>query len=71
MIEMKTVSSSMIDAVGYDPAHHSLRVKFNNGATWQYDGVPPDVSASLESAGSIGKAFNSLVKDKFSAHRVE
>lgn len=37
------LQSSNVYGFQYDPESSTLRVRFNNGGTYEYDGVPPDV----------------------------
>ena len=39
------VTSSNLRTVGYDPITRTLEIEFQDGAVYQYDGVPPDVHA--------------------------
>ncbi len=68
---MKAVSSSNIEAVGYDDERRTLIVSFKpSGAIYAYDNVPPDVHADLIKAESVGKYFATHIKPKFSGVRV-
>lgn len=46
------VSSSNLQAVGYDPATRTLEIEFLNGGLYSYSGVPASVHASLMAASS-------------------
>lgn len=61
-IDMQNVSSSQIKAIGYDPETGTMRVDFNSGATYEYDGVSEEDFASVAGASSVGAAFNSTIK---------
>lgn len=54
-IEMVNVSSSNIDAYGYDPDRKVLRVLFLNGGQYDYFDVPPAVWRSWQRAASKGR----------------
>ncbi len=69
-MDMISVSSSNIAAVGYNEADQVLRVQFNNGRTYEYDGVPVDVYDALMVADSVGKEFNATVKNQFATREV-
>lgn len=45
----------------YDPHRQELRVKFTNGSTFRYDGVPADKGETLMGAASFGGQFNRLI----------
>lgn len=64
-IEMVSVSSSNLSAVGYDAEKKLLRVKFNAGATYEYRGVPETVYDDLMSADSHGEYFAANVRNSF------
>ncbi|MBI3241559.1 MAG: KTSC domain-containing protein [Chloroflexi bacterium] len=53
-MELVTVDSSMIHAVGYDQQKRILEIIFNSGGTYQYFDVPPDVYEGLLKAESKG-----------------
>lgn len=62
------VTSSNIEAVGYDPG--LLRIWFKNGSAFDYAGVTPEEYESLIQAGSIGKHFNAEIKSKYTGGKV-
>ena len=57
------VSSSSIAAVGYDAESSTLTVRFTNGSTYEYAGVPAEVHAELLQQPSIGKYFHKAVRN--------
>lgn len=63
---MRRVFSSHIDQIGYDAVSQELIVKFQNGKTAVYMGVPFEVAQDVLSAPSIGTALNQLVKGRYS-----
>ncbi|MUG93853.1 KTSC domain-containing protein [Scytonema sp. UIC 10036] len=70
-IEMLPVSSSMADAVGYDPEEQVLQVEFHNGAVYQYYGVEADTWEELHEADSIGRFFNENIRGRYSSERID
>ena len=56
------VSSSNLVGVDYDPATRELRVTFQSGRTYTYEGVTEDEYAGLLGAGSAGRYFNDVIK---------
>ena len=64
-IEMQSVSSSNLAAVGYDEETQTLRVTFKKGPTYDYRGVPPKVYEQLMSAESVGQYFHSNIRSDF------
>jgi len=65
-MRMQQVSSSMVNAVGYDKKNQTLCVDFNGGKTYEYYDVPIEVYEGLADAGSVGRYLNSEVKGKYS-----
>lgn len=63
---MVSISSSNLDAVGYEPMPVSrLYVRFRNGRTYLYENVPQVVYEDLISAPSAGAYFNANVKGHY------
>jgi hypothetical protein len=60
-MDMQSVDSSMIAAVGYDAETETMRVKMvNGGAEYDYSPVNPTAHRTLMMSSSKGKALNSL-----------
>jgi hypothetical protein len=66
-LEMRSVYSSHVDAIGYDPETEELHVKYSSGRTAVYDGVPPTVADTVQSSvvWSIGEALHAHVRGKY------
>ncbi|WP_269669772.1 KTSC domain-containing protein [Pseudomonas citronellolis] len=62
---MIPVRSSVIEAIGYDPATRRMKIKFKQGRTYDFCGVPPDVYQELMSAGSIGSYYDRAIRDRY------
>jgi hypothetical protein len=62
-MEMISVSSTSLAAVGYDNETATLYVQFLNGSNFCYQGVPLDAYEGLLSAGSIGNHFHQFIKN--------
>lgn len=60
-MQFTSVSSSNIAAIGYDSASRKLVMKFLNGTTYEYSGVPENVYRALMSASSHGKYFDANI----------
>ena len=71
MPEMHNVNSSNVAAVGYDKANLIVYVKFLNGTTYIYKGVPKAEFENLRTASSVGSYLNSYYKDVYPYERVE
>lgn len=65
MPEMRSVYSSHVGAIGYDPLTQELHVAWKNGGTTVYAGVPADLAMEVAAAPSIGEALHLGVRGKF------
>jgi len=61
-MEMISVSSSNLAAVGYNYETATLRIQFLNGGIYDYYGVSSDVYEGLLEAGSKGQYFDRFIK---------
>ncbi len=65
------VDSSMIASIGYDQSSGTAEVEFrSSGQVWQYYDVPESTYNDVRAAGSIGKAFNAMIRGNFREVRV-
>jgi hypothetical protein len=64
-MERMYVSSSNIRSIGYDAGSLMLEIEFNNGAVYQFQGVPESEYDALLNAGSKGAHFNANIKNRF------
>ncbi len=65
------VDSSMIASIGYEQSSGTLEVEFrSSGQVWQYYDVPESTYNEVRAAGSVGKAFNAMIKSQFRESRV-
>ena len=53
-VEMISVSSSHVQAIGYDETNQVLYVRFNNNSLYSYSGVPVAEFYGLQNAPSAG-----------------
>lgn len=63
-MKMVPVSSSNVDAVGYDSDKQQLHVRYKNGGTYAYHGVSPEKHIALMGAPSIGKHLHDHIKGR-------
>lgn len=68
-INLISVESSMIHAVGYDEENRCLEVVFNNGRVYCYENVPPDMFQGLLNAESKGRYMRAHVIDMYPYRR--
>ncbi len=57
------VSSSLLSSVGYDPEEKLLEVELEDGAVYQYVGVPEKAYRDLLDAGSPGRYLNQHLEE--------
>lgn len=59
------VESSMIHSVRYDPAERLLEVVFQNGGSYQFVNVPPEVYEHLLESRSKGRYFLAHIRGAY------
>jgi len=68
-IEMHEVDSSAVQAVGYDVETQTLRVRFNSGHTYDYQGVPQGTYDELMAVDSVGRFLHRHIKGVYQGVR--
>ena len=63
-MDRKSVRSSNVSSIGYDPERHVLEVEYKSGGVYRYFSVSPDEFHNIESAESVGKAIAMIKKSK-------
>ncbi|WP_080698481.1 KTSC domain-containing protein [Janthinobacterium lividum] len=69
-MERISVSSSNIEAIGYDQGSETLEVEFKNGSVYQYFDVPEQIYTDLSAAGSVGGYLAAHIKGIYRFSRV-
>lgn len=69
-IEKEHVSSSNIEAVGYDEETETLRVWFLNGSAYDYSGVGRMEYEALKAAPSVGSYLHQNIKGQYPYSKV-
>ena len=64
-MELVTVDSSMIHAVGYDSDTEELEVIFNSGRIYRYTGVPREEYENLLASRSKGQYMRANIIDVY------
>ncbi len=64
-MQLETVESGAIHAIGYDPERRVLEVIFNTGRIYQFTDVPPEQFEALRKADSKGRYFTENIRDAF------
>ncbi|PBJ84277.1 KTSC domain-containing protein [Lysobacteraceae bacterium NML93-0399] len=69
-MEMHSVESSNLIAVGYDEERMVLRVEFKGGVTYDYFDVPLREYQGLMGAGSHGEYMNVHIRTSYRYQRL-
>jgi hypothetical protein len=64
-MERTPVSSSNIQAIGYNADSQTLELEFKNGQTYQYTGVPQAEYDAMMAADSKGTFLNTNIKGRY------
>ncbi len=64
------MTSSILDAVAYDPVAMRLWIRFRSGAIFEYDGVPSVIYEELLVAPSKGGYFSEYIRPDYLYRRV-
>ena len=64
-MERTPVTSSDINAIGYDPETQTLEVEFVKGGVYQYTSVPSSEHEAIMNADSKGKYLNANIKGRY------
>ena len=71
----KQITSSNLDAARYDADSQTLTVRFKNGTSYRYDGVPAEVNSKFEETfgedGSAGRFFAQNIRGSFAYKKLE
>lgn len=62
-MQLETVESSTIHAIGYDESSHTMEVIFNNGGIYVFVDVPPAEYKAFLKAESKGRHFNANIRN--------
>jgi lysyl-tRNA synthetase, class II len=61
--------SEVIKSFDYDTKTKTLKIEFTNGGVYKYHDVPDSIYKELKDAPSVGKYFNTHIKEKFGCDR--
>ncbi len=64
-MQMISVRSSAMTAVGYDPSTRRMKITFSQGHTYDFCRVPQRVFEGLLQAYSKGTYYNDHIKDLY------
>jgi KTSC domain len=60
-VKLTSISSTNLNAIGYDPQTSELQIQFHNGDVYSYRNVPQDAYDRMIS-GDAGRVFASEIK---------
>lgn len=69
-MEMKTINSGKLRAIGYDASTRILQVKLDTGGTLQYSGVGEDLWRRLSSSGAAWSFYRDNIEEEFTAKQI-
>lgn len=69
-MEMKSINSGKLRAIGYDARARILQVKLDTGDTLQYSGVGEDLWRRLSSSGAAWSFYRDNIEEEFTAKKV-
>lgn len=64
-MELISVRSSAISAIGYNPTIRRMHVKFKHGKTYTFGGVPQHVFDAFLSSSSKGRYYDLHIRDRY------
>jgi KTSC domain len=64
-MEMQSVTSRAISAVGYDGTNHRMKILFNNGKIYDFCNVPRHIYEEILSASSKGTYYNKNIRGRY------
>ena len=64
-MNIKSVESTTLVAIGYDETREFLELEFRSHAVYRYFGVPGSVYEALMAAPSKGRYFNGTIRGHF------
>ena len=64
-MEMVRVTSRAMQAVGYDPGSRKMKIRFHQGDTYTFCGVPQRIFDGLLRAASKGRYYDQHIRDRY------
>lgn len=68
-MQHQPVRSSFVRSIAYE--NGVLEVALASGRTFRYNGITPEVFAEMQQAESVGKFYNSRIKNSYPVHTDE
>jgi len=67
-MEMISVSSSAISAIGYDPTSRKMKIRFKQGKTYDFCRVPQSVFDNFRKSSSKGSYYDAHIKGRYQCY---
>lgn len=69
-MDMRSIHSGRLRAIGYDAGARLLRVRLDDGVTLEYAGVGQEIWRRLSTSASAWSVYHDTVEEEFTARRV-
>jgi len=69
-MEMRSINSGKLCAIGYDARKRILQVKLDTGDTLQHSGVGEDLWRRLSNSGAAWSFYRDNIEEEFTAKKV-
>lgn len=69
-MQMRNVNSGNVHSIGYDEDHQGLQIRYRNGDTFIYYGVPYSIFSKLRRLPQMTVFINKELKGKFQSMKV-
>ncbi len=70
-MKRRSLTSSSLASVGYDPDKRVLEIEFRDGQVYEYFDIPESLFTELLEAESSGRSFNVNIRDRFRFERLK
>ena len=64
-MQMISVNSTAISAIGYESGNGRLVIQFRKGHSYTFCGVPLHIYEGLMSSGSKGSYYSTYIRDRY------
>lgn len=64
-VDTFVLSSSLLSEASYDDEQRTLTLVFQNGRSYDYENVPPELVAELKQTVSPGRFWNFYLKGRY------
>jgi hypothetical protein len=69
-VKRKSVDSSVIRSVGYDPSVAVMEIEFTSGDLYRFFAVPPSAFDALRAADSAGRFFAERIRPVYPSEKL-